>query len=61
MQARMTHPAMIVARRDAGVAGRRQVGRTRPACREQLIELVHLRASQINGCSVCVEMHVARA
>src|SRR5690348_10899339 len=21
------------------------------------IELVHLRASQINGCSVCVEMH----
>jgi len=26
----------------------------------QTIELVHLRASQINGCSVCVEMH-ARA
>ena len=23
----------------------------------QTIELVHLRASQINGCSVCVEMH----
>jgi len=24
---------------------------------ESLAELVHLRASQINGCSVCVEMH----
>jgi AhpD family alkylhydroperoxidase len=23
----------------------------------QTIEIVHLRASQINGCSVCVEMH----
>jgi AhpD family alkylhydroperoxidase len=23
----------------------------------QILELVHLRASQINGCSVCVEMH----
>lgn len=23
----------------------------------QLLELVHLRASQINGCSVCVDMH----
>ena len=30
---------------------------TRPACPPQTIELVHLRASQINGCSVCVEMH----
>jgi AhpD family alkylhydroperoxidase len=24
---------------------------------KQLLELVHLRASQINGCSVCVDMH----
>lgn len=24
---------------------------------EQTLELVHLRASQINGCSVCVDMH----
>src|SRR5256884_1508482 len=23
----------------------------------KLLELVHLRASQINGCSVCVDMH----
>ena len=26
-----------------------------------LIELVHLRASQINGCSVCVDMHTKGA
>jgi AhpD family alkylhydroperoxidase len=24
---------------------------------KSLVELVHLRASQINGCSVCVDMH----
>jgi AhpD family alkylhydroperoxidase len=24
---------------------------------KQIIDLVHLRASQINGCSVCVQMH----
>jgi AhpD family alkylhydroperoxidase len=24
---------------------------------QELIDLVHLRVSQINGCSVCVEMH----
>src|SRR4029079_6421897 len=24
---------------------------------EKLLELVHLRASQINGCSACVDMH----
>ncbi|MEX1157648.1 MAG: carboxymuconolactone decarboxylase family protein, partial [Thermomicrobiales bacterium] len=27
---------------------------------EQIFELIHLRASQINGCSVCIDMH-ARA
>ena len=27
----------------------------------QTLELVHLRASQINGCSVCVDMHCARS
>ena len=30
------------------------------ACRSTL-ELVHLRASQINGCSVCVDMHAKAA
>ncbi len=56
MQARMTNPAISVpgampalialgnAAKQAGVP-------------EQTLELVHLRASQINGCSVCVHMH----
>ena len=29
--------------------------------RKRTTDLVHLRASQINGCSVCVEMHAAEA
>ena len=32
----------------------------RPACRDATLDLVHLRASQINGCSVCVDMHAPR-
>ena len=57
MQARMTNPAMLnpdamkalVALNDATRNG------TVP---ESTLELVHLRASQINGCSVCVDWHV---
>jgi AhpD family alkylhydroperoxidase len=30
---------------------------TKQGLPEKLIELVHLRASQINGCSACVDMH----
>jgi len=30
---------------------------TKQGLPEKLLELVHLRASQINGCSVCVDMH----
>jgi AhpD family alkylhydroperoxidase len=56
MQARMKNPALSVpgaydalqalakAAREAGLP-------------ETTAELVHLRASQINGCSVCVDMH----
>ncbi|TWP46320.1 carboxymuconolactone decarboxylase family protein [Lentzea tibetensis] len=56
MEARMGNPAMVVpgamkalialskAAEDAGVP-------------KAVLELVHLRASQINGCSVCVDMH----
>jgi AhpD family alkylhydroperoxidase len=56
MEARMKNPAMTVpgamqalialstAARNVGVSPR-------------TLELVHLRASQINGCSVCVDMH----
>ncbi|GLZ30570.1 alkyl hydroperoxide reductase AhpD [Lentzea sp. NBRC 105346] len=56
MEARMGHPAFVVpgamkalqalskSADDAGLP-------------KELLELVHLRASQINGCSVCVGMH----
>jgi AhpD family alkylhydroperoxidase len=56
MQARMNHPVMILPEAmkalhalNAATANGSISARTR--------ELVHLRASQINGCSVCVEMH----
>jgi len=56
MQPRMNHPAMIL----PGVmqalhalnAATAKAGLSR-----RTIELVNLRASQINGCSVCVDMH----
>ena len=56
MQARMKNPAMIVP--DAmqalqALAKAAEKGGV-PA---RTLELVHLRASQINGCSVCVDMH----
>jgi AhpD family alkylhydroperoxidase len=56
MQARMTHPAMIVP--DA-MQALQAVGKSvhKSGLPAQLIELVHLRASQINGCSICVDMH----
>lgn len=56
MEPRMPHPAFTLpgamdamnalhaSTRDAGVP-------------ETTLELVHLRASQINGCSLCVELH----
>ncbi len=56
MQARMPHPAMIV---PEAMQALQAVGKAvhKTGLTEQLIELVHLRASQINGCSVCAEMH----
>lgn len=56
MQARMKHPAMIVpdamqALQALGTAvGKGGVPR-------RTLELISLRASQINGCGVCVDMH----
>ena len=56
MQPRMEHPAMTVpdamAALQAAAASVRATG-----LRAELLELVSLRASQINGCSVCVELH----
>jgi AhpD family alkylhydroperoxidase len=59
MTARMTNPAFAVdGAMDALNAINKAITRARmPISRE----LVHLRASQINGCSVCVDMHAKAA
>ena len=56
MQSRMNHPAMIL----PGVMQALHAlnsATTKAGVPTRTIELVHLRASQINGCSVCVDMH----
>jgi AhpD family alkylhydroperoxidase len=56
MQARMKHPVMVVP--DAMQAMLALNKASHRALGDALNpELVHLRASQINGCSVCVDMH----
>src|SRR3954454_10391478 len=59
MTARMPNPAFAVdGAMDALTALGASIARARvPVPRE----LVHLRASQINGCSVCVDMHAKAA
>jgi len=59
MQARMNHPAMVVP--DAGKSLQALGAITKQGLPENLLELIHLRASQINGCSVCVDMHAKLA
>ena len=56
IQARMKHPAMIV----AGAMQALQalgISEKKGGVPSTTLELIHLRASQINGCSVCVDMH----
>jgi len=55
MHARMNHPVMVVP--DAMKALQALGELTKNSLPEKLLELVHLRASQINGCSACVDMH----
>ncbi|HKB80433.1 MAG TPA: carboxymuconolactone decarboxylase family protein, partial [Thermoanaerobaculia bacterium] len=56
MESRMSNPAMIL-------PGTLQALQTLGAAAERTelpkrtIDLVHLRVSQINGCSVCVDLH----
>jgi AhpD family alkylhydroperoxidase len=57
MQARIQHPVMVFpAAMKALAALATSTGDTLP---ESTRNLVDLRASQINGCSVCLEMHAA--
>src|SRR3954465_13189632 len=57
--ARMTNPAFAV---PGAMDGLNAVAKTISRARVPIPrELVHLRASQINGCSVCVDMHAKGA
>src|SRR3954447_23599445 len=59
MTARMTHPVFVIAgAMDALQAVSKAASRARVPMN---LELVHQRASQINGCSVCVDMHAKGA
>src|SRR5215203_642148 len=59
MTARMTNPVFVLdGAMDAMQALAKSVSRARMPIDS---ELVHLRASQINGCSVCVDMHAKAA
>ena len=56
MQARMNHPAMVVPGAMEALLALSTSAR-RAGIPPRTHDLVHLRASQINGCAVCVEMH----
>ncbi len=56
MEARMTHPVFVVPGALEALKAYDQAGEGLGVPRETL-EMLHLRASQINGCSVCVELH----
>ncbi|MFE0644316.1 carboxymuconolactone decarboxylase family protein [Streptomyces sp. NPDC058877] len=59
-EARMTNPAHVLA--DAGPAIQNLLKATRQGgVDESILELVHLRASQINGCGFCVDYGVKSA
>jgi AhpD family alkylhydroperoxidase len=60
MQARMKNPAMVIPDAMNAILTLGKVTRNGNVP-EKTLELVHLRASQINGCSVCVDLGVRSA
>ncbi|MFD4411957.1 carboxymuconolactone decarboxylase family protein [Streptomyces sp. NPDC058476] len=54
MQARMKNPAMILPGAMESIQGLYKAT-SKGGVPQQTLELVHLRASQINGCSACVD------
>ncbi len=56
MQARMTHPVMVLpdAMKALLALGKAAQSGTVP---DTTHKLIHLRVSQVNGCSLCVDMH----
>jgi AhpD family alkylhydroperoxidase len=56
IQARMKNPALVVPGALQALQGLSAFEK-KGGVPARTLELVHLRASQINGCSVCVDMH----
>jgi AhpD family alkylhydroperoxidase len=56
MQARMKNPAMILPDAMQALQALSKSSEESGVPR-RTIDLIHLRASQINGCSVCIDMH----
>src|SRR3979411_575813 len=56
MQARMTNPAVLIPAAMKGLYAY-SISADKLGVPATTLAMVHLRASQINGCSVCVEMH----
>ena len=56
MQARMKNPAMIIPGAMEALQGLEKAAE-QSGVPKKTLDLVHLRASQINGCSVCVDMN----
>jgi AhpD family alkylhydroperoxidase len=56
MQARMGNPALVVPNAMAALTALDSAAR-KSGVPATTLELVHLRASQINGCAVCIEIH----
>jgi AhpD family alkylhydroperoxidase len=56
MQPRIKQPAMLVPEAMRAMVA---LGKSTENCglSERLLEMIHLRASQINGCALCVDMH----
>jgi AhpD family alkylhydroperoxidase len=59
MTPRMTNPALLLP--DALEAAQALAFAAQGDLPQRTVELVHLRASQINGCGVCVDMHTKGA
>ena len=60
MQARMGNPVMVLPGAMKALLAVGKLGH-QSGLSEGVLAMVHLRASQINGCSVCVDMHARDA
>jgi AhpD family alkylhydroperoxidase len=56
MQARMKNPALLLPEAMRAIQALVKAVQSGPA-KSELLELVHLRASQLNGCGFCVDMN----